>query len=109
MSTHALIGLELPDSQVLSVYHHSDGYPEWLGVRLLAEYQTQEQVEALMNGGDLSNLDLSYWEMRAEYSPAELYKSKRKFRESGIASFYYLFTTEGKWKVSNGNDKWKDL
>ena len=31
MGTRARIGLELKDGSVLSVYHHWDGYPEWLG------------------------------------------------------------------------------
>ena len=32
MSTNSRIGLRLEDGSILSVYHHWDGYPEWLGV-----------------------------------------------------------------------------
>ena len=40
MSTRARIGLLLPDDlSVLSVYHHWDGYPEWLGVTLKGTLQ----------------------------------------------------------------------
>jgi len=34
MSTRSRIGILLPDDSILSVYHHFDGYPEWLGVTL---------------------------------------------------------------------------
>ena len=34
MSTRARIGILLPDDSILSVYHHFDGYPEGLGVKL---------------------------------------------------------------------------
>ena len=35
MGTRARIGILLPDDSILSVYHHWDGYPEWLGVTLV--------------------------------------------------------------------------
>ena len=38
MATRARIGLELKDGSVLSVYHHWDGYPEWLGRILKTHY-----------------------------------------------------------------------
>ena len=31
MATRSRIGIQLADESVLSVYHHWDGYPEWLG------------------------------------------------------------------------------
>jgi hypothetical protein len=31
MATRSRIGIELKNGSVLSVYHHWDGYPEWLG------------------------------------------------------------------------------
>ena len=40
MSTRARIGLLQEDLSVLSVYHHWDGYPEWLGVTLKEQYNT---------------------------------------------------------------------
>jgi len=40
MSTRARIGILLKDLSVESVYHHWDGYPEWLGVTLQEHYNT---------------------------------------------------------------------
>ena len=36
MATRSRIGIQLKDNSVLSVYHHWDGYPEWLGRLLLS-------------------------------------------------------------------------
>lgn len=54
MSTRSRIGLELSDGSILSVYHHSDGYPSWLGRILTTHYNTKELVEQLIDGGDMS-------------------------------------------------------
>ena len=40
MATRSRIGLQLADGAILSVYHHWDGYPEWLGVMLEKNYNT---------------------------------------------------------------------
>jgi len=55
MATRARIGLELKDGSVLSVYHHWDGYPEWLGRILNTHYNTKEKVAELIDGGDMSS------------------------------------------------------
>ena len=44
MSTNSRIGLRLADDSILSVYHHWDGYPEWLGVTLNEHYTNDLQV-----------------------------------------------------------------
>ena len=54
MATRSRIGLELSDGSVLSVYHHWDGYPEWLGKTLQEHYNTLESVTELIDGGDMS-------------------------------------------------------
>ena len=36
MATRARLGYVLSDDSIVSVYHHWDGYPEWLGVTLNA-------------------------------------------------------------------------
>ncbi len=48
MATRSRIGLQLNDEAILSVYHHWDGYPEWLGVTLKAKFNTREKVAELM-------------------------------------------------------------
>ena len=55
MSTNARIGLQLKDGSILSAYHHWDGYPEWLGVTLKEQYNTEEKVAKLIDGGNMSS------------------------------------------------------
>ena len=50
MSTRARIGLLQEDLSVLSVYHHWDGYPEWLGGTLKEQYNTREKIAKLIDG-----------------------------------------------------------
>ena len=54
MSTRARIGIQLPDGKILSVYHHWDGYPDWLGVTLKEHYNTEKKALKLIEGGDMS-------------------------------------------------------
>ena len=41
MATRSRIGIQLKDNSVLSVYHHWDGYPQWLGRILTTHYNTK--------------------------------------------------------------------
>ena len=53
MATRARIGLQVGNS-IISVYHHWDGYPQWLGRILSTHYTTKSQVIDLIDGGDMS-------------------------------------------------------
>ena len=55
MSTRSRIGILLPDDSILSVYHHWDGYPEWLGVTLQEHFNTYEKASELIDGGNMSS------------------------------------------------------
>jgi hypothetical protein len=55
MATRSRIGIELKNGSILSVYHHWDGYPEWLGKILVTHYATRAQVAELIDGGDMSS------------------------------------------------------
>ena len=55
MSTRSRIGILLPDDSILSVYHHWDGYPEWLGMTLEEHFNTYEKASELIDGGNMSN------------------------------------------------------
>ena len=55
MSTRSRIGLELSDGSILSAYHHTDGYSEWLGRILKTHYNTKSLIEELVDGGDMSS------------------------------------------------------
>ena len=54
MSTRALIGVVQEDQTIKSVYHHFDGYPEWLGTVLEDKYNTEDKANRLISGGDMS-------------------------------------------------------
>ena len=54
MATRSRIGIQLKDDSVLSVYHHWDGYPEWLGKQLVEHFNTREKATELIDGGDMS-------------------------------------------------------
>ena len=57
MATRSRIGLLLETGYVLSVYHHWDGYPEWLGVTLQRKFDTYDLVAEVLDGGDVSCID----------------------------------------------------
>ena len=77
MATRSRIGLRLAGDAILSVYHHWDGYPEWLGVTLRKNYTTKDQVAELLDGGDISCLDSdTNWD-RQKCEPHVLYYNAR--------------------------------
>ena len=55
MATRSRIGIQLEDDSILSVYHHWDGYPAWLGQILQTHYNTKEKVADLIDGGNMSS------------------------------------------------------
>ena len=69
MSTRSRIGILLPDDSILSVYHHWDGYPEWLGVTLEEHFNTYEKASELIDGGNMSSCysDNEYDEEKQEF------------------------------------------
>jgi len=78
MSTRSRIGLELKNKSIISVYHHWDGYPEWLGRILKTHYNTREKVAELIDGGDMSSCWTdSRWDDSADGSYGPQYYSQR--------------------------------
>ena len=55
MATRSRIGYVLKDDSIVSVYHHWDGYPEWLGNILNKHYNEDEKVRELIDGGNMSS------------------------------------------------------
>jgi len=120
MSTRSRIGIQLSDESVLSVYHHWDGYPEWLGRILKTHYNTKEKVADLIDGGDMSSCwtnerwsnDLlgrhraeygpQYYSQRGEDSPPRLDKNKYDYLAEG-EEFAYLFVND-EWICYNRNE-----
>ena len=55
MATRSRIGIELKNGSILSVYHHWDGMPSWLGRILKTHYNSKELAAELIDGGDMSS------------------------------------------------------
>ena len=79
MSTRSRIGILLPDDSILSVYHHWDGYPEWLGVTLEEHFNTFEKASELIDGGNMSSC----------YSDNEYDDEKQQFVKRDPSPEYY--------------------
>jgi len=95
MATRSRIGIQLADESVLSVYHHWDGYPEWLGRILKTHYNTKEKVADLIDGGDMStcwndNNEPEYYSARGEDCPPRLDANKYDYLADG-EEYAYLF------------------
>ena len=112
MATRSRIGLLLDNDYVLSVYHHWDGYPSFLGVFLQQNYTTKEQIAELLDGGDISHLDsdtdwnnekvdnhVQYYNLRGEKTEPRLDLNVEDYIEneySAMEEYAYLFEN-GEW------------
>ena len=129
MATRSRIGIQLADESILSVYHHWDGYPEWLGRILNTHYNTKEKVADLIDGGDMSccwtnerwdpkpnkfgghvckettEYGPQYYSQRGEDCPPRLDKSLSDFINDN-EEFGYVFTSAG-WVCYDTKD-WSD-
>ena len=115
MATRSRIGLELADGSVLSVYHHWDGYPEWLGRILKIHYNIREKVAELIDGGDMSSCwtdtpfdhdgksseyGPNYYSQRGEDCPPRHDASLMKYLSYGEV-YAYLYTLNDEWICYN--------
>ena len=113
MSTRSRIGLLLDNDYVLSVYHHWDGYPSFLGVFLQQNYTTKEQIAELLDGGDISCIDsttdwnnekvdnyVQYYNDRGEKTEPRLDLSVEDYIENknGICEEYVYLFVNNEWK-----------
>ena len=100
MATRSRIGIQLADDSILSVYHHWDGYPEWLGVTLKAKFNTREKVAELIDGGDMSSCDSNDdWDRKQLGDTRPLY-----YNERGEKTEPRLDTNE--WEYFNNNEEY---
>ena len=122
MATRSRIGIQLSDNSVLSVYHHWDGYPQWLGRILKTHYNTKEKVADLIDGGDMSSAWTNerwdpkpnefgghvceetteygpqYYSQRGEDCPPRLDDSIFKYLDKDNNEEYaYVWTVNDKW------------
>ncbi len=119
MSTRARIGLELKNGSILSVYHHWDGYPEWLGRILKTHYNTRQKSAELIDGGDMSSCwtedrwnsetkvqeyGPQYYSQRGDDCPPRLDADLCEFLLPDNSEEYaYIFTQKNKWICYNLN------
>ena len=120
MGTRSRIGLQV-NGGIVSVYHHWDGYPEWLGRVLVEHFPTEEKVRELIDGGDMSccwsdsDWQLEkieerplYYSERGEDCPPELHKDTKEFlafQKDG--EYAYLFSTDDVWYAWS-TENWGD-
>ena len=124
MATRSRIGLQLKDGNILSVYHHWDGYPEWLGVTLKAKFNTFEKVAELIDGGDMSSCDSNDdWDLKELGETRPLYYNERGEKTeprldlnfddyvnnaNACEEFVYVFTADSKWECYEISHKYDD-
>ena len=110
MATRSRIGLQLADGNILSVYHHWDGYPQWLGVTLNEKFNTREKVAELIDGGDISCCDsdsdwnlnkvenhVQYYNDRGENTEPRLDANFDEYVKNG-EEYAYVFTLDHVWE-----------
>ena len=101
MGTRSRIGIQLSDDSILSVYHHWDSYPEWLGRILKTHYNSHDKVAELVDGGDMStcwddnNLP-EYYSARGETCPPRLDNNIVEYLANG-EEYAYIFNRQGEW------------
>ena len=122
MATRSRIGLQLADGAILSVYHHWDGYPQWLGVTLKAKFNTREKVAELIDGGDISCCDsdtdwdrndvpnhVQYYNARGERTEPRLDLNVDDYFDGG-EEYAYIFTLDHTWEcyalTQERDDNW---
>jgi predicted CxxxxCH...CXXCH cytochrome family protein len=110
MSTRSRIAIENQDGTVTSIYCHFDGYTDGVGKMLEKWYTTQAKVEALIELGDISSLDMTptstvaYHRDRGEDLVQSKYNRVEALFDMGFNSgveYIYCYTKSGQWLVSD--------
>ena len=132
MSTRSVIGLQLDNNKYKTIYCHNDGYLNGVGKKLINNYKSKEDVEKLLELGDLSSLgnipvsDPSQWDLDmwiSDLSKDELSNKCVSYRDRGDkdiepktstslkdiiekydAEFIYIFK-DGRWYYSTDGNK----
>ena len=118
MATRARIGIDVGNA-IVSVYHHWDGYPEWLGRILNTHYNSRDKVVELIDSGDMSTCwtDTVWGEDRTDgkkYGP-ETYADRGEncpprlddlfeyLDKKNNEEYAYIWTVNDKWVCMNMN------
>ena len=110
MATRSRIALQLTEDSFLSVYHHWDGYPQWLGVTLNKKFNTREKVAELIDGGDISCCDSdSDWDNNKVDKHVQYYNDRGENTEPALhlniddyfavgEEYAYVYTLDHTWE-----------
>ena len=115
MSTRSNIAIQKPDGKILSIYVHSDGYPDGVGQCLIDNYETYGSSLRLFEHGDASYLgstlkECSFYhrDWQRDLDPAHVHKNFDEFKKyyagDVFIEFVYLFR-DGQWLVSDNYSK----
>ena len=115
MSTRSNIAIQKPDGTILSIYVHSDGYPDGVGQCLIDNFKTYISAEKLFRYGDASYLgstlkECSFYhrDWQRDMDPAHVHKNFESFKKyyagDVFIEFVYLFR-DGQWLVSDNYQK----
>lgn len=104
MSTRSTIALEYAGNVIKKVYCHYDGYIRHVGVMLDRHYSTREQVQSLIQGGDIRGFDgdgkpARFEEDEPMFPDAYTYDSYVSSIDPLFHEYNYLFRLDGKWEV----------
>ena len=110
MATRSRIALQLTEDSFLSVYHHWDGYPQWLGVTLNKKFNTRDKVAELIDGGDISCCDsdtdwnlekvenhVQYYNDRGDNTEPALHLNIDDYFDVG-EEYAYVYTLDHEWE-----------
>jgi hypothetical protein len=116
MATRSRIGLELKNGNILSVYHHWDGGPNWLGRILTTHYNTRAKAAELIDGGDMSSAWTNagfnnetvaqgplYYSQRGDDCPPRLDADLCEFLLPDNSEEYAYVFRNGEWVCYNMN------
>ena len=120
MATRARIALQLTEDSFLSVYHHWDGYRQWLGVTLNKKFNTREKVAELIDGGDISCCDSDRdWNLEPVEKHVQYYNDRGENTEPALhlniddyfgcgEEYAYVFTLDHEWECYAINHTYDD-
>ena len=131
MAIRSFIGKVNPDNTITAIYCHYDGYPEGVGAMLHYYYYDSDIVNALLAGGDISQLEpcierpdghsfktpvpghtVFYMRDRGDDSPASTYSSIEAFKDAAhqvSAEYAYLMMGETWMVLSRFSNEWEPL
>jgi len=103
MSTRSNITVKIED-EFVNVYCHFDGYPDYLGSKLVEYFNTIEKATKLVEGGDISSISRDgvpdYYAARGETNVDAV--RDLVFTDYGN-EYNYLFV-DGEWYVVDCDD-----